>query len=226
MYLPQLTLFGEGSREGTYLLVIRLERPVEVAFGSFRKGRPFGLEPGWWLYVGSALGARKGGSPLASRLLRHASRSGRKRAHAIRRPMARCFVEAGLLDGMPGKRPPKRLRWHADYLLDRLEAEIVHVGVVRSPVRLEGRLARLIEGVEGVSAPVRGVGAVDCRGDTHLLRAKEPAGVLQAVREALSSPCSLLSAEQGADEAVTVEKLQVVDFFTHADVLDRQFELP
>ena len=54
-----------SSRGGTYLLLLRLEAPVDVAVG--RLGT-FGLPAGWYVYVGSALGG------LAARLRRHARR--------------------------------------------------------------------------------------------------------------------------------------------------------
>jgi Uri superfamily endonuclease len=57
---------------GTYALLIQVTAPVEITPG--RPG-PFRLEPGWYVYVGSALGP--GG--LAARVGRHLRPAGEKR---------------------------------------------------------------------------------------------------------------------------------------------------
>ncbi len=55
--------------------------------------------------------------------------------------MAKRFKEAGLVDAVPRKIPSKHIHWHADCLLDRLEAEITGVVAIRSPLRLEEALS-------------------------------------------------------------------------------------
>ncbi|NTV68374.1 MAG: DUF123 domain-containing protein, partial [Chlorobaculum sp.] len=52
----QYTIFGSNSRQGSYILSIRLQARTEVTFGKFRNGAVIELEPGRYLYVGSALG--------------------------------------------------------------------------------------------------------------------------------------------------------------------------
>jgi len=108
----QYTIFGQNSRQGSYILHIELDRPVEVAFGRFRKGLPVDLAPGNYLYVGSALGIGKGTFPLASRVLRHASRSAGNAAHAIRKSLLDLFVSWGYIP--PSDKKHKKLHWHID----------------------------------------------------------------------------------------------------------------
>lgn len=58
---------------GTYVLIMRAKTPAPLEYGR----RRFDLQPGWYLYVGSAMGP--GG--LAARLGHHLRRSERPRWH-------------------------------------------------------------------------------------------------------------------------------------------------
>jgi len=178
--------YGDPSaREGTYMLVIRLSRPLSLSFGRFLDGRKVLLPMGTWLYVGSALGSRSGSSPLARRLLRHASRGDGRQPHSIRAAMVRSFRHHGLMESTTTPPSEKKLRWHIDYLLQRRHATISDVLLVRSPERLESSIARFTVSLEGVEAPVPSLGARDARGETHLLFAEHPEAALAAIREFL-----------------------------------------
>jgi Uri superfamily endonuclease len=172
----QFTIFGENSREGSYILLIDLNAPAEVSFGRFLGGRAILLEPGKYLYVGSALGAGKGTFPLAGRLLRHASRSGDGNPHAIRSELIDCFASMGYR--APDKKGEKKLHWHIDYLLDLPEAEIAHVAMFMGPSRIEHRLAQLVASMPESSPVADRLGAQDERSGTHLFRVSDPDAVL------------------------------------------------
>ena len=96
MSAEQFTIFGTKYRCGSYLLLIHLSKPIQLAFGRFQQRKLFTLPEGEYLYIGSALG--KSGSPLAQRLLRHASRSYAQQPHAIRAPMVTLFMQEGLIE--------------------------------------------------------------------------------------------------------------------------------
>ena len=151
------------------MLRIELGEEVRIRFGRFKGGKRIALPAGEYVYVGSAL-AEKGSASLARRLLRHATRSGSKRAHAIRAEMVARFREMGL--GRAGLAPPleKKKRWNVDFLLDLKAAEISGILIVRSPKRWEGRLARLLEEDPKTRVIEKGLGAGDDAGGTHLLR--------------------------------------------------------
>ncbi|NTW52411.1 MAG: DUF123 domain-containing protein [Chlorobiaceae bacterium] len=167
----QFTIFGQNSRQGTYILLIDICAPVTVSFGRFLGGRAIGLEPGKYLYVGSALGHAKGSFPLAGRLLRHASRSGNGAVHALRSELLELFVSMGYL--RQAKSGVKKLHWHIDYLLDLPEAEIVHVVMLMGPLKVEGPLAELVASMPEASAVADRLGAQDARSGTHLFRIED-----------------------------------------------------
>ncbi|NTW53733.1 MAG: DUF123 domain-containing protein [Chlorobaculum sp.] len=171
------TIFGQNSRQGSYILSIRLDTGIEVSFGKFRNGAAIELEPGNYLYVGSALGGAKGRFPLASRLLRHASRSDSKPAHAIRSALLDLFVSWGYRQ--PSAQRDKKLHWHIDYLLDCKEAEIGHVFLFPGASRLEPQLAELLAATPGASPIADRLGAQDATSGTHLLRIDELAKVVE-----------------------------------------------
>ena len=112
----------------------------------------------------------RGASALAGRLLRHATRTGDKPPHLIREAMEKTFAAAGL--GIPSLRPPtlKSLHWHVDYLLDQTAIELEHVTVIRTETRIESVLARQLAALSEASALLKGLGAGDTPGETHLLR--------------------------------------------------------
>ncbi len=162
----QFTIFGDNYRQGSYLLAIDLGKPADISFGRFLQGRPVHLEAGRYLYVGSALGSRSGGWPLAGRLLRHALRSGAGEPHAIRGDLLELFSAKGYR-AKPGQ-TAKRLHWHIDYLLDLPEAELSHIIIVGLPSRLEERLAGMVAATPDAEPVVDRLGAQDAASGTHL----------------------------------------------------------
>ena len=162
-----ILLGDEGVGTGCYVLRLEVRKDLRVRFGRFQGGKPFRVPAGAYLYVGSALGGR-GRNALASRLLRHASRSGRKRPHRIRASLIAQLEGAGL--GMGGRIPrEKKLFWHIDYLLDHGTVEIIGIIAVRCSLRLETRLGELLENEPCSFVLARGLGAQDLPGHTHLL---------------------------------------------------------
>ena len=151
------------------MLRIRLAREVGIRFGGFKRGKEVLMPAGEYAYVGSAL-AEKGGASLARRVVRHATRSERKRPHAIRAEMVECFGKVGLGAGNLLSGRAKKKRWNVDFLLDLEEAGVVGVIVARSPARLEGRLAHMLEEDPQTGVVEKGLGAGDAVGETHLLR--------------------------------------------------------
>lgn len=85
--LGQLNIVGDRSTAGTYLLRIRVSNPLEIVFGRFKRGKTICLSKADYVYVGSAL-SEKGATCLARRLVRHASRLGKKIASCNPRPDA------------------------------------------------------------------------------------------------------------------------------------------
>lgn len=171
----KFTIFGQIYRQGSYILLIVLRKPVSVAFGKFLDGRPINLAPGHYLYVGSALGSRRGAFPLASRVLRHASRSDCSPPHEIRTALLNLFTSWS--NRPPARKTGKKLHWHIDYLLDRPEAEIIHVMLFPSPVRLEPHLADLLDSMPETSPVANRLGAQDASTGTHLFRITDPAAL-------------------------------------------------
>ncbi len=175
MKIPNIVIIGGESQAGTYVLRIRLIEDTTLRFGQFKKGKLISLPAGEYAYVGSAL-SEKGSTSLARRLIRHATRSRGQRPHRIREEMMRPFVECGLGNGNLLPKSGKTLFWNIDFLLDLGSAEIVSLYVIRSPNRLEGKLAKQLERDSHTQVIERGLGANDVLGNTHLLhvRAEEP----------------------------------------------------
>jgi Uri superfamily endonuclease len=87
-----------------------------------------------------------------------------KRApHAIRDELAARWQAAS-------GAPPRRLRWHIDYLLDERDAELIGVWGWRTAEPLESTLAGWLAAQPGVVPLAAGLGASDDPGRTHLLR--------------------------------------------------------
>lgn len=181
----QFTTFGSNSRAGSYLLLIELREAAELVFGRFMGGRPISIAPGAYLYVGSALGNGRGACPLASRLVRHASRSGGQAPHAIRGPLIDFFAAGGY---DPGRRSQhKKLHWHIDYLLDLPDAELSHIVMVMSPERLEHRIAEMVASTGSVFPVADRLGAQDAARGTHLFRIDDPATLLEQLDKSFLS---------------------------------------
>ena len=158
---------------GTYILRIRLRRPLALGFGRFQGGRALPLAAGVYAYVGSALG-RPGVPSLARRLLRHATRTDGS-AQRVRARLGWALKAAGLADA--SVRPPldKTRRWHIDYLLDHPAAALVGVIAIPGEIGCETALAGVLADDPMVRAPARGLGASDDPGHTHLLAVPEAA---------------------------------------------------
>lgn len=192
MHENPFTLYGRSERQGTYLLLVRLARPICVSFGRFLNGKPLQLEAGSYLYLGSALGKGTSTFPLARRLLRHTSRTIGKEPHAIRESLRDLLLQNNLMAKQAPDSSQKRLHWHIDYLLDRPEASIVHIVIIRSATRLEPVLARYLQSSPETSVPAERLGAQDTSHDTHLLHCSDP----QTLLERLGRKLSLLMQEE------------------------------
>ena len=172
MASPDIRIIGGGSQAGTYILRIHLKAEACLQFGRFKRGTRVSLCVGSYLYVGSAL-AEKGPSSLARRLVRHATRSGDKPPHAIRKKMIQQFTACGLEQENLLLRQPKTLHWNVDFLLDLRAAEIVNIFAIRSVERLEARIAERLMRDPGTVVFEPGLGANDSPGATHLLRLRD-----------------------------------------------------
>ena len=168
MKIPSIRIIGGYSQAGTYILRIRLKENTTLQFGRFKKGKLISMPTGDYTYVGSSL-SEKGATSLARRLVRHATRSGGKPPHAIREKMMNQFAECGLGSGnlLPGH--GKTSHWNVDFLLDLQSAELINIFAIRSPERLENKIAKRLEQNPYTSIIERGLGANDAPGATHLL---------------------------------------------------------
>ena len=169
MRVPNILIIGDDSQAGTYILWIHLKQDTKLRFGRFKKGKLISLAAGDYVYVGSAL-SEKGATSLSRRLIRHATRTGDKPPHTIRKKMVNRFVECGLglRDILPKR--CKTLHWNVDFLLDLQSAEIVNILAIRSPKRLEYTIAELLERDVDTQIIEKGLGASDAPHNTHLLR--------------------------------------------------------
>ena len=168
-----VVIIGDSGNAGCYLLLIQLKRDQEVRFGRFSGGRAVHLTKGFYLYIGSAKG-KQGASSLGYRLMRHATRSGKKLPHRIRKQLHVLLQNAEVVVKVPSG---KRLHWHIDHLLDMPDAEIQGVVAVRDPAIDEKLLAeKLIEFPE-TSIPAKGLGAGDHPRGTHLLQVENAVSV-------------------------------------------------
>lgn len=168
METPSIVIIGDDSQAGTYILRIHLKENTTLKFGRFKKGKLISLPIGDYVYTGSAL-SEKGATSLARRLIRHATRTGDKLPHPIRGKMINRFIECGLgpRDLLP--KHGKTLHWNIDFLLDLQSAELVNIFAIRSPERLEDRLAKRLEQDPHTEIIEPGLGANDTPGNTHLL---------------------------------------------------------
>ncbi len=169
MKIPSIIIIDNASQAGTYVLRIRLKKDTTLQFGRFKKGKLISLPAGDYVYVGSAL-SEKGATSLARRLIRHATRSGNKPPHTIREEMMTRFAECDLgpRDLLPKR--GKTLHWNVDFLLDLQSAEIKNILAIRSPERLENRIAKCLERDPRTEIIEPGLGVNDAPGSTHLLR--------------------------------------------------------
>lgn len=184
-----IRFFGDNSRQGTYALFVTLAETARLAFGKFRSGTRFLLDHEACLYVGSALGDGPSATPLARRLVRHASRSPGNPPHRIREPMIEAFTKNGL--ARAGFTPPdrKKLHWHIDYLLDCRQAELSSVFVIRSPQRLETTLSRHAAALDETIEIARGLGARDTKNETHLFGVNDLETCMKKLENAIGLIC-------------------------------------
>lgn len=166
-----IVVIGESWRSGSgsYLLRIRVSEAFCLAFGKFKKGKLISVPAGEYVYIGSAL-AKRGAVSLARRLVRHATRTGTKKPHKIRRHMLSSLKTIGLGEEELLPKNGKQLFWNIDHLLDQRSAEIVGIIAIRSEKRLERELGQLLEKEPGVQIIEKGLGANDLPGNTHILR--------------------------------------------------------
>ena len=168
MGIPSIRIIGDESQAGIYVLRICLREDTTLRFGRFKKGKLISLPIGDYVYVGSAL-SEKGATSLARRLIRHATRTGDKPPHTVREKMMNQFAECGLGSENLLPRRGKTLHWNVDFLLDLQSAEIVNILAIRSPERLENRVAKWLERDSQTDIIEPGLGANDAPGATHLL---------------------------------------------------------
>ena len=162
---------GGDSQGGSYILRIRLAEHAALAFGGFKRGKILELSAGEYVYVGSAT-SKNGAASLANRLVRHATRSGRKRPHGIRGEMLRRFSSIGLDNGNLKPTGQKNLHWNIDHLLDLPAADLTGACIIRTPDCLERRLGQFLERDPQTVVVEKGLGANDVPGNTHLLGLK------------------------------------------------------
>ncbi|MBE2219967.1 MAG: DUF123 domain-containing protein [Anaerolineae bacterium] len=158
-----VVVIGDEALGGAYLLRMRVMQAVWVRFGRFQGGEPILMPQGEMLYVGSALRG------LASRVLRHARRSGDKPAHGLYAPLLAEMQAGGLVTSSFSPPARKQLHWHVDYLLDETAVSLSHVLLIRSQTRLEDELAVWLLAQKETAVLVPGLGASDAKGQTHLL---------------------------------------------------------
>jgi Uri superfamily endonuclease len=163
--IQSISFIGDQYSGGNYLLRIQVSGEVHIRFGQYREGERVRVPAGDYVYVGSAQ-SQLGSSTLANRLLRHATRSGGKSPHLIRTALLEQLRSERMAGVIPRK---KNLHWHVDYLLDRSEAEIINVVVLRGSNFSESHLARIVEDQPETLVFAPGLGASDDPGSTHLL---------------------------------------------------------
>ncbi len=184
-----ITILGDESLGGTYLLRLLAREGLAVRFGRFRGGEPITIPAGECLYVGSAMRG------VGVRVLRHAGRVDGATPQPIRAALWERFLAAGLVKGKQRPSPPKRLHWHIDYLLERPEAVLTHVIVLRSRVRLETAVAHWLAQQPETCILAPGLGARDAPGSTHLLGVRTDEAWWQAL------PHQLLLLDEAAKSA-------------------------
>lgn len=169
MEIPKISILGNDSQAGTYVLRIRLSENTKLKFGRFKKGKLISLSAGDYTYVGSAL-SEKGSTSLARRLVRHTTRTETKPYHRIRDEMLNQFSVSGLGPQDPLPKKGKKLFWNIDHLLDLEIAEIINVLAIRSSERLESTLGKHLEHKKETLIIEKGLGANDSPNNTYILR--------------------------------------------------------
>ncbi|MCZ7665819.1 MAG: DUF123 domain-containing protein [Chloroflexi bacterium] len=166
MGMSLVMIIGDDCLSGAYLLRMRVMTDMMVRFGRFQGGEPVLIPAGEVLCVGSAMRG------LASRVLRHAMRTGDKPAHGLYEPLLAEMQAAGLIQVDFRKPASKKLHWHIDYLLDETAVTLTHAILIRSQARLEGELGAWLLAQKETAVLAPGLGASDVKGHTHLLGVK------------------------------------------------------
>jgi Uri superfamily endonuclease len=177
----QFTIFGDNYPRGSYILFLKVSKPIRLSFGKFQGGRLLDVPKGEYLYIGSALGSGKADKPLAQRLVRHASRSGNNKPQPIQKTL-RLLFEPEASCKKAGTTLHKKMHWHIDYLLDCPETEITHIVVVQSPLRLEPLLCNFISSLDTVEPLAKRLGAQDTKNSTHLLKIADSEQLLLIIK--------------------------------------------
>ncbi len=164
---PIIAIHAGVAWTGSYALRIRLSRTLSIPIGRLQRGVPLDFPAGDYVYAGSAQGAATS-LALPRRLLRHATRSEGRPAHALRAQLLEHFGAAGVSLRKLTPSVPKRLHWNIDYLLDCAEADLTQVFYIRSPLRLEHALVACLEADCAARPLIPGFGAHDHPGHTHL----------------------------------------------------------
>lgn len=159
-----VTILGnESFVGGTYILRMTVLRDVSVQFGRFLGGEPVLIPHGELVYLGSAMRG------LASRVLRHALRTGGKPKHTIYQTILGEVRKTGLVNNRFRPSAEKKLHWHIDYLLDETAVSLTHAILFRSQNRLEDELGAWLLAQPETIVLLPGLGASDVKGHTHLL---------------------------------------------------------
>jgi Uri superfamily endonuclease len=180
--MTPLVKVGDGIASGAYILRIHVRALQTVSIG--RRPRSVNFPAGEYLYVGSARGP-KGSLPLPHRLIRHATRSPGKAAHAILPDLVAGFRAWGLPPQQMVPIVAKRLFWHIDYFLDCVEVEITQAYAIGAHLPLEQPIASVLENDSATRLVQAGLGASDHRGHTHLLSVQAPPSWWLALPERL-----------------------------------------
>jgi len=146
-----------------YLLIMELSKEIKIDFGKFKKGKEFRLEPGHYLYLGSAM------KNLPSRLIRHTLRSEKRPAHEIQKESVKSMIDLGFIIKEPDL-SEKKLHWHIDYLLDNSHISIAQINMFMTNVSLEAKMGNFLKNSLNVEQISTGLGASDHYGNSHILK--------------------------------------------------------
>lgn len=163
-----VTILGSDDPCGTYILRMEVSDDIAVRFGRYRQGSPVAVGQGDVVYVGSAM-ARIGSMTLARRLLRHATRRPPKAPHHLRSMLVDVLASSGLASNELQPPGSKKLFWNIDYLLDEDAVHLQQIYVLRSSLRMEDEVAKLLAADASCQPVAPGLGAHDRPGSTHLL---------------------------------------------------------
>ena len=163
-----ITIIGQESNGGTYILKIEIEKSLSLSFGGFLGGKIVLIPKGVYLYIGSAL-KQKGSSSLAYRLVRHASRVNGS-PHLILSKLIKLLNDLKMSLSEIKAPSKKTLHWNIDYLLEKPEVEISEIIILRSSTPMESQWANMLVSETVTEIIEKGLGANDSPGETHFLK--------------------------------------------------------